>query len=85
MTVSGEAEIEIDGMSCNYMAATWADKNKNNDCSPAMCYLTLNKMETLPLYLCTFVLPCYIFFFTEIFGCMTVSKSQLSSGSWGLN
>lgn len=26
--VSGEAEIEMDGMSCNYMAATWEDKNK---------------------------------------------------------
>lgn len=77
MTVSGEAEIEIDGMSCNYMAATWADKNKINDCSPAMCYLALNKMETLPLYLGTFVLPYYTFLFTEIFGCMTVSKFRV--------
>lgn len=32
MIVSAEAEIEMDGMSCNYMAATWVDKHKNNDC-----------------------------------------------------
>lgn len=66
--VSGEAEIEMDGMSCNYMAATWEDKKKKLWLLTCHVLSQIEQNGNLVLFtrcLCTFVLPYYIFFFTE--------------------